>query len=252
MQGDSFLQEMSTTTPIKAKSSFWDTSVTNISANDVLRTLETDISLNGEITYKLLEDSRKIYDSKGDNISLDVAINKDYLLPFSHSTIIGFGWADQAKSKMLIYDTNNEVLQYDLVTDSMSLINGIAFKNKNLGSAKYKKPSQLNNDDLKTLFIMPNLYDKGKDKLKISKSNVDDSNNSFTLNVNITKQNKNIYSAKHDFSNFNQTKIDNGESQSETTSWIIIGSSIGALVIVIIIITTSVLIIRKKIEKDSD
>ncbi len=252
LQGDSFLHEMSTTTPIKSIDSFSDTSVTNISIDDVLRTIESDISLNGKITYKLLEKSRKIYDSKGDNISLDVAINKDYLLPFSHATIIGFGWADQAKSKMLIYDTNNEVLQYDLVTDSMSLISGIAFKNANLGSAKYKKPSELSNDDLKSLFITPNLYDKGKDKMKVSKSNVDDSNNSFTLNVEITKGNKNVYSAKQDFTNFNQTKPKSNGFFSSTTSWIIIGSAIGALVIVIIVIISSVYVVKKKINRDGD
>ncbi len=213
--------------------------------------IESDTSLDGNLIYYLPDDSSSIYYTKGsttslkNTISILDSINSDYKIPDGGQHIVGFGWADQAKSKMTIYDSNNDIAQYDVTTGKMELIKGLAFKTTNLGNPQYKEPSDLTNGDLKSLFIDDGLYQSG-DKMSINKTNVNDQDNSFTLNVVITKKSGDIYKASKNYENFNQPKPKSASTSKtmDTNSWIIIGVIIG--VVVVLILTTIYLVVRLK------
>ncbi len=218
--------------------------------------IESDTSLDGQIVYYLSLNSHIINYTKGstssptNKISIASMIDNDYQIPGIDQDIVGFGWADQAKSKMMIYDTHNDVLQYDVTTEKMKLINGLAFKTTNLGGPQYKKPSDLTKNDLNSLFIDNGLNQEG-DKISVNTTNVNDQTNSFTLNVAITKKNGDVYKGSQNYDNFNQPKpkVTTSNKTISTDSWIIIGVVVGVVVLLIAMVIFIAVRFKKKLKK---
>ncbi len=135
-----------------------------------LHILEQDGSADGKYVYELHSNSNAI-NSTNPNLDIKLSRTLDDYYDFSDltSTIKGFTYADVNKSKMLLFDSNDMVSQYDLNTNKYSLVKGIAPINQT--TIHYKElskqsASNITKTDLNELFDIKGLtIDTNKTKL---------------------------------------------------------------------------------------
>ncbi len=122
----------------------------NTKINDKI--LEGDVSNDfNHIYYLQANDQSKILASHADTINLSGQIDNAFYLPKDNQTICGFGWADEAKTKMMIYDTDGMITQYDTILKTYSLMRGIEFENLP-ANLSHMLPSQLNDQLLEGVY----------------------------------------------------------------------------------------------------
>ncbi len=216
---------------------------------------ENDISLDGTVEYWLsntnaqttTKQENKVANSGGYNISLTNSIDRKFYLPQTNSTIAAFSWADVDKKKMLLFDSNNMVSQFDTTTKSFSLKKGIAYiSNDYLASASAdpsikailkKSPSQITDKDLQKL-----VQQKVTAPSKITIERIPD-NDTGTLKIDVTISNSGGTSF-HDMHTF--TGFRKGAVALDYTVIYIIAGSIGGAILLFLIISISVYKVKKK------
>ncbi len=238
--GDYFPQKTSIDVYDNTKSTIKETAI-NIDNN--ARGIESDISNDGQTVYYLQENDNKIRNNKNYSIALTNKIDNDYILPqSSNNQIQGFSWTDKNKNKMVIFDSNGMVSQYnfDGGATPFTLLKGVEFENDSGVFKTLDKPSDLTNDNISQFIKIKGYNSLTNIKYKINyNDSIDEVTVSFDDTLNGKTQN---YSFNHAY-NWDQSK--NG-TKSNTNLYIIIGASVAAVVVILIIAITSYVILKKK------
>ncbi len=210
--------------------------------------IEQDVAADGKNSFECYPNNNYIT-TQGPNfnpkdpkfinlVALTDQLEDGYHLFDTKQTIKGFSWADDAKTKMAIYDSNGMVTQYDTTNQKFSLIHGVEFKDgkeapKHLSN---KMPSQLTDSDLKTLIKPVGLPSKNVEMSKIT----DDDNGNLTVKIEVKDNNGDVlYKYSKQYTSF-------ATYFKKVTEPIIIGVTVGIVVLLIVIITTSVILYKKK------
>ncbi len=240
---DFYLQPVSSDTDL-SKNVTWN-GVSHQS--DKVHILEQDGSSDGRYNYELHSNSRRINSTNSKlNIDLNNDLDGNYKFEDVTSTIKGFSYADVDKSKMLLFDSNNMVSQYDLNTNKYSLVKGIAPVDKT--STYYKNlikqsPSQITKTNISQLLDIKGLtIDSSNTKitandklgtLDVSLVAHDKNNNEFTYNETVkgfstyeTNPSWQVNWADDSKVNKNQYAIKGGVSDTDILKWCKIGDLI--------------------------
>ncbi len=192
-------------------------------SNDPL--IQGDISKDGSQEFWLMKKNNEIGNNISKTISLSNKIDNNFYLPRESTTIQGFSWADTSKTKMVLFDNNDTVSQYDLSTDKYTLSKGVAF-----ASDEYVKKQTVNGSineaDAKNLVEIKGYDDsKYQTSYKFDKTN----ENKFSIEVSIKEGDNVVYNVIHTF----EGKINLNKDSNNLA--LIIGASVGGAVVIIII-----------------
>ncbi len=200
--------------------------------------VQGDISNDGSQQFWLLNNFNEVANSIHKTISLTNPIDNNYYLPNNSSTFIeGFSWADINKTKMVLFDSDNMVSQYDLLTDKYSLLKGVAFASDDHTKEALKQKT-IDKSNVRNLVEVRG-YNDPKYKTTYNITAVD--NTKSIVEVVVAEGSEIICDAKHTFTCINSTDDNKGITKPELDSlYIIVGASVGggfALVILISLLT---------------
>ncbi len=210
--------------------------------------LEQDGTPDGNHVYELYKNSRSIATNVPNNsINLNHVFDTNYHID-AHSTIDGFTYTDANKSKLLVFDSAKNVIQYDTTNQTYTLKKGIEFEDaSNVPMAtKHKLPSEVLDSQLKTMVKQVGLTTNAN-HVRISKS-ADDSTGKLTVNIYVAGDDGQVYNKSETYTGFltndftspnwqanwlsntsssiDKLKLPTAISDSTIKGWVTIGSSL--------------------------